>query len=152
VDVTSSTDLSITCYDDLGWESGEVSFDVTVETTPVDFLGSDSAVVALASPDVKTLATKVASDGPVQFEVVIESNSLFSARATSEGMATDVSVWLVQDVNGDGQLQQDEVIDYNLSRPEVDAGDQLDAGTYWVIVCPDAETAGFLLTLKTKPA
>lgn len=152
IDVMHSTDLALQCFDEVGFASEGINLDVEVETVPVHHFDGSAESISLGSPDATTVAAKVNSGAAVQYEVTLQANSQLLARANSEGMATDITVWLAQDVNQDGQLDQDEVIDYSLSRPEVEAQDRLNAGTYYVIVSPDAETSGFFLTLTTKPA
>lgn len=152
LDVTNSTALAFNCFDEVGFESHDVEFDIAVQTTPVHTFDSAAQTIFLNNQDSTTVAAKVDSETPVQYEVVLDGNALLVARANSEGMAGDISIWLAQDVDGNGRLDQDEVIDYNLNGPEVNAQDRLDAGTYYVIVCPGAETPGFSLTLTTKPA
>ena len=152
IEVDESTTLGINCFDEIGSASQDAKLDIDVQTTPVHSFDTEAQSISLSNLDATTVAAKVDSETPIQFEVVLEGNALLLARANSEGMASDISIWLAQDIDGNGQLEQDEVIDYNLNRPEVDAQDRLDAGTYYIIVCPDAETSGFFLTLTTKPA
>ena len=152
IDVSHSTDLALQCFNELGFTSEDAGLDVEVETVPVHHFDGAAESILLGSPDATTVAAKVNSGTPVQYEITLQANSQLLARATSEGMASNITLWLAEDVNEDGQLDQDEVIDYSLSRPEVEAQDRLTAGTYYVIVSPDAETSGFFLTLTTKPA
>jgi hypothetical protein len=152
LDVVRSTDLAISCFDEVGFSSEDIGIDVEVETVPVQHFDGSAESISLGSPDSITVAEKLNSVTPVEYEVTLEVNSQLLARATSEGMASDLTIWLVEDVNGDGQLEQDEVIDYSLTRPEVEVQDRLRAGTYRVIVIPGVDSSGFFLTLSTKPA
>ena len=152
IDVTDSTALAMNCFNEDGSESRDAERNIEVQATPVHTFDSEAQTISLGNMDSTTVAAKVDSETPVQFEVVLDANALLLARANSEAMASDISIWLAQDINGNGQLEQSEVIDYNLNGPEVNAQDRLDAGTYYVIVSPGAETSGFFLTLTTKPA
>ena len=152
LDLLHSTDLALSCFDEVGFASEDIGIDVEVETVPVQHFDGSAENISLGSPDSTTVAEKVNSATPIEYEVTLEADSQLLARATSEGMATDITIWLVEDVNEDGQLEQDEVIDYSLTRPEVEVQDRLKAGTYRVIVIPSVESSGFFLTLSTKPA
>ena len=124
---------------------------IRVQPLPTEELGSPIKKVTMGAPEKKTIAAH-GNGTQLQFiEVTLKVSSWLQAHAVTDGMRSDLSIWLVHDSNDDGRLQDSEVIDYQLVGPEVEAKDRLQAGTYTVIVVQRSLTNDFSLTLQTKP-
>jgi hypothetical protein len=140
VSVEADTELELLCIDN------EDNFDsaihaVTVQTPPTDEFDDDAT--ALHSPEyVKTSTTAKFGDSPVaERRVSINQLSRVTLTPATDSARSSVTLWLAQDINRDGWVDDDEIIATARSGSQQKIQVELPQGKYTLFIESDGQAA-----------
>jgi hypothetical protein len=139
-----------------GGSTNATTYTLTVAATPQDTVGDDISdaqdVGELSDAQTFTDSVGGSSDPADFYQFTLSQQSDVSIALT--GLKADADIQLIQDTNGDGQVDDTEIIDQseNAGTASEQINHTLDAGTYFVNVAPGAGAAtAYILTMSAAP-